>query len=121
MSVFAIIAILLVTVLLIGLSIYLVLAFTCFFTHQLYSTAFSQWYETTADLVTAHQKAIEVFHYRPPFNKLTQKDICRMAREFAKLPDPRFAPRLMQHMDRTKNLGKFLGLGDEPDPDIMRN
>ena len=121
MTIFTIIAILLAAGLLMSFAIYLVLAFTCFFTHQLYRTAFLQWYEQTADLIVAHQKAIEIFHYRPPFNKLTQKDIFRMAKEFSKLTDPRVAPRLMQHMDRTKNLGKFLGLGDTPDPDIINN
>jgi len=120
-SIFTFVAIFIAAILLVAFAIYLVLAFTCFFTHQLYSTAFTQWYEQTSDLVAAHQKAIEVFHYRPPFNRLTQKDISRMAKEFAKFPDPRFAPRLMQRMDRTKNLGKFLGLGDTPDPEIMNN
>lgn len=121
MSILTIIAILLAAGLLISFGIYLVLACTCFFTHILYFTAFTQWYEQTSDLVTAHQKAIEIFHYRPPFNRLTQKDIVRMSKEFAKFPDPRFAPKLMQRMDRTKNLGKFLGLGDTPDPEIMNN
>lgn len=84
-------------------------------------TGFNAWFSETQDLYTSHKKAIENFHYRPPFNKLSQKDLDMMAKEFSKFPDPQLAAWLMRHMDMTKDLGEFLNAGDRIDPDSMKN
>lgn len=100
---------------------YLYLAITCAFTEITYMTGFNIEFESSGDLITAHKKAIATFHARPPFNKLSQKDLEMMATEFAKFPEPRLAARLMKHMDKTKDLGDFLGRGDRIEPKDMRN
>jgi hypothetical protein len=78
-------------------------SFICFFTEVTFMAAYETAFQSSGSHEAGLRAAMDVFKGRAPFNVLTQGDLDRALAVFSRIPDARWAAKLVRHLDRKRD------------------
>lgn len=86
-----------------GIGLYLFLAFTCFFTEATFMTAYGIALRESSSHAVGLRAGMNIFKQRLPFNTLTASDLDRALEVLSLIPDARSVARIIRDLDRKRD------------------